>query len=116
MAKTGLLFSSPNDIKAIFRHSNGYISPLIIGEAVTTIGKGLETLHNSVYDALVLTGPQYCLPFKISQAVLKPIYLENNIPFLVFDADISALSPNMKRLIYANIEQIKRRHKSKLKN
>jgi len=31
------------------------------------------------------------------------------MPFLVFDVDISAMTPNMKRLIHANIEQIKRR-------
>ncbi|MHA1522583.1 MAG: hypothetical protein ACTSRK_20635, partial [Promethearchaeota archaeon] len=46
-----------------------------------------------------------------SQAILKPIFNEHNFPHLVFDADISAMSPNVKRLIEANIEQIKRRFK-----
>ncbi|MBY9002088.1 MAG: hypothetical protein KGD64_14305 [Candidatus Heimdallarchaeota archaeon] len=71
----------------------------------------METLENSVFDSLVLTGPLNCLPYKISQAILKPIYLENHTPFLVFDVDISAVSPNTRRLINANIEQIKRRRK-----
>ncbi|MHA1778461.1 MAG: acyl-CoA dehydratase activase, partial [Candidatus Heimdallarchaeaceae archaeon] len=112
MAKTGLIFSPQIDIKSVFSHANRVISPLIIGEAITTVGKGLEVLDDSIYDALILTGPQYCLPFKISQAILKPIYLENRIPFLVFDADSSTLSPNMKRLINANIVQIKKRRKN----
>ena len=69
----------------------------------------METLGENSFDSLILTGPMNCLPYKISQAILKPIYLENEMPFLVFDVDISAMTPNMKRLIHANIEQIKRR-------
>ena len=107
--KTGLLFAEPNNLKAVFKYSKDLISPLIFGEAIPAVGKGMEALNSSIYDCLVLTGPLYCLPYKISQAVLKPIYLERNMPFLVFDVDISAITPNMKRMIHANIEQIKRR-------
>jgi predicted CoA-substrate-specific enzyme activase len=107
--KTGLLFAVRNDLREIFSQSKNLISPLIFGEAIPTIGKGMETLEDSHFDSLILTGPMQCLPYKIAQAVLKPIYLEHNMPFLVFDVDISALTPNMKRLIHANIEQIKRR-------
>ncbi|NHJ39335.1 MAG: hypothetical protein FK731_04825 [Asgard group archaeon] len=107
--KTGLLYAHPNDLGEIFRHANPIISTLIFGEAIPTIGKGMETLEGSDYDSLILTGPFNCLPYKISQAILKPIYLEQNMPFLVFDVDISAITPNLKRLIHANIEQIKRR-------
>jgi predicted CoA-substrate-specific enzyme activase len=107
--RTGLLYSHPNDLDEIYRLSNPYISPLIFGEAIPTIGKGLETLEGSDFDSMILTGPFNCLPYKISQAILKPIYLEQNMPFLVFDVDISAITPNTKRLIHANIEQIKRR-------
>lgn len=107
--KTGLLYAQQNDLDEIYRLSSPYISPLIFGEAIPTIGKGLEVLEGSNFDSLVLTGPFNCLPYKISQAILKPIYLEHNMPFLVFDVDISAITPNTKRLIHANIEQIKRR-------
>ncbi len=107
--RTGLLYAKPNDLGEIYRLSSPHISHLIFGEAIPTIGKGLETLEGSDFDSLILTGPFNCLPYKVSQAILKPIYLEHRMPFLVFDSDISALSPNMKRLIHANIEQIKRR-------
>ncbi|MHA1532259.1 MAG: hypothetical protein ACTSR6_09710, partial [Candidatus Heimdallarchaeota archaeon] len=107
--KTGLLYAQSNDLDEIYRLSGPYISPLIFGEAIPTIGKGLETLEGSDFDSMILTGPFNCLPYKISQAILKPIYLEHNMPFLVFDVDISAITPNTKRLIHANIEQIKRR-------
>ena len=107
--KTGLLFATRNNLREIFSKSKDIISPLIFGEAIPTIGKGMETLEHSHFDSLILTGPMQCLPYKIAQAVLKPIYMEHNTPFLVFDVDISAITPNMKRLIHANIEQIKRR-------
>jgi predicted CoA-substrate-specific enzyme activase len=106
---TGLLYAHPNDLKEILEHASPWISKLIFGEAIPTIGKGLETLDDSTYDSLILTGPFNCLPYKVSQAILKPIYLEHNTPFLVFDVDISAITPNAKRLIHANIEQIKRK-------
>lgn len=107
--KTGLLLEDRNSLKLIIKHSKPLISLLIFGEAIPTIGKGMEILEESNYDSLILTGPINCLPYKISQSILKPIYMENNTPFLVFDSDISAITPNMKRLIHANIEQIKRR-------
>lgn len=107
--KTGLLYAGRNDLKEIFKQSEPWISPLIFGEAIPTIGKGFEALNDNTFDSLILTGPMNCLPYKISQAILKPIYLENNMPFLVFDVDISAITPNMRRLIHANIEQIKRK-------
>lgn len=107
--KTGLLFGERNNLHSIFRHSKKLINPIITCEAITTIGKGLEVLDNSIYDSLILTGPQYCLPYKVSQAILKPIYMENHTPFLVFDVDTSALTPNVRRLIHSNIEQIKRK-------
>ncbi|MCE7743194.1 MAG: hypothetical protein GOP50_12155 [Candidatus Heimdallarchaeota archaeon] len=107
--KTGLLFAGRNNLREINKQSKPLISPLIFGEAIPTIGKGMETLENSDYDSLILTGPINCLPYKIAQAILKPIYLEHGVPFLVFDVDTSAITPNMKRLINANIEQIKRR-------
>jgi predicted nucleotide-binding protein (sugar kinase/HSP70/actin superfamily) len=113
--KTGLLFAQPNDLKKIINLSSEWISRLIFGEAIPTIGKGLETLEDSHFDSLILTGPFNCLPYKISQAILKPIYMEENVPFLVFDADISSITPNERRLIQANIEQIKRRNKKKTK-
>jgi len=107
--KTGLLFAGRNNLREINKLSKPLISPLIFGEAIPTIGKGMETLENGYFDSLILTGPINCLPYKISQAILKPIYLEHGVPFLVFDVDTSAITPNMKRLINANIEQIKRR-------
>ncbi len=107
--KTGLLFAEVNDLKEIFKQSDPWISRLIFGEAIPTIGKGMETLEGAHYDSLILTGPFNCLPYKISQAILKPIYMEQNMPLLVFDVDISAITPNTKRLIQVNIEQIKRK-------
>lgn len=114
--RTGLLYAKPNNLHAVIKHAEPLINPLIFGEAIPAVGKGVEILFSGEYDSLVLTGPLYCLPYKISQAVLKPIYLEHNMPFLVFDSDISTITPNTKRLIYANIEQIKRRRENHQKD
>ncbi len=108
-AKTNLLFAPPNDIIRIVKNAGKYLNPQIFGEGVLTVGKGIEILEDGIYDGLILIGPQFCLPYRASQAILKPIFYDQNFPFLVFDAEISAISPSMKRLIEANIEQIKRR-------
>ncbi|HUT80771.1 MAG TPA: acyl-CoA dehydratase activase-related protein, partial [Candidatus Bathyarchaeia archaeon] len=107
--RTGLLYAHQNDLGKIIDHASPKISRLIFGEAIPSIGKGMETLEGSDYDSLILTGPFNCLPYKIAQAILKPVYQENNKPLLVFDVDITSMTPNMKRLIQANIEHIKRR-------
>ncbi|WP_457559765.1 acyl-CoA dehydratase activase [Candidatus Harpocratesius sp.] len=106
--KTNLLFAPPNDIIRIVRNADALINPQIYGEGILTVGKGIEVLEDQTYDGLILIGPQFCLPYRASQAILKPIYYENNFPYMVFDAEISAISPNIKRLIESNIEQIKR--------
>ena len=109
--RTGLIVSKPSNIlHALNKCDNGYNS-LIFGEATLSVGRGMEVLEDRSFDGLVLTGPQYCLPYKIAQGILKPRYLEQQHPLMVFDAEISAMSPNMKRLIIANIEQIKRQFK-----
>ncbi len=112
---TGLLFDKPNDVQKIYSNASKYISPLIFGEAVTAIGKGIEALEGQ-YDGLVLVGPYNCLPYKISQAILKPIYIENNKPLLVFDSDITPPSPNVLRLADAVIQKIVTQHKHKMEN
>ncbi|MHA1560991.1 MAG: acyl-CoA dehydratase activase-related protein, partial [Promethearchaeota archaeon] len=109
--KTGLLYSKPTDIMKIVKNAEPLINPMIFGEAILNVGKGIEILEDRSFNGLILIGPQYCLPYRISQAILQPIFIENKYPFLVFDAEITAMSPNMKRLISANIEQINRRFK-----
>ncbi|MHA1854805.1 MAG: acyl-CoA dehydratase activase [Promethearchaeota archaeon] len=107
--KTGLLFSKPSNIMKIVKNAEPLLNPKIYGEGVLTVGKGVDILEDQTFNGLIIIGPQYCLPHRISQAVLKPIFVENKYPFLVFDAEITAMSPNIKRLISANIEQINRR-------
>jgi len=41
-AKTGLLVSTPNDVVAVFEKSSEHISPELFGEAIPTVGKGLD--------------------------------------------------------------------------
>jgi predicted nucleotide-binding protein (sugar kinase/HSP70/actin superfamily) len=114
--KTGLIYSHPIDMEHIFDNAKTLINPMIFGEAIPAIGKGLETIHANSFDSLILIGPQFCLPYRISQAILKPVYLENRTPFLVYDAEVtgSSMSPNMRRLLLANIQQIKRRKEERV--
>ncbi len=109
--ETGLIVSKPSNILHAIRLCDDVYNSIIFGEATLAVGRGLEVLKDKSFDGLILTGPQYCLPYKISQGILKPKYLEQQHPLMVFDAEISAMSSNMKRLIIANIEQIKRQFK-----
>ncbi|MHA1585114.1 MAG: acyl-CoA dehydratase activase [Promethearchaeota archaeon] len=109
---TGLLFSQPIDTINLVKESEKYINPLIYGEAVLSVGKSQEILKSKDYDGLILIGPQYCLPYRISQGIIKPLFIEQNFPYMAFDAEISAMSPNTIRLIEANIQQINRKFKN----
>ena len=73
--KTGLLISRPNDVVAVFEKSSKHISPQIFGEATTTVGKGLIAEYEG-YDGIIVIGPFNCLPFRISEAILKPLSIQ----------------------------------------
>ena len=84
--RTGLLVSSPNDVVAMFEKSSEHISPQIFGEITPTVGRGLNAEYEG-YDGIILIGPFNCLPFRISEAILKPLSIQHGMPLLTYETD-----------------------------
>jgi len=104
-AESGLLVSRPNDIAALFEKSSEHISPRIFGEITPTVGKGLDAKHEG-YDGVILIGPFNCLPFRISEAILKPLSLQDGMPLLTYETDGCAVAPSVLRQVDVHIQQV----------
>lgn len=104
-AKTGLLVSRPNDVPAMFQKSSEQISSKIFGEVTPTVGTGLNAEHQG-YDGIILIGPFNCLPFRISEAILKPISIQQGMPLLTYETDSYPVAPAVLRQVDVHIQQI----------
>ena len=103
--KTGLLVSRPNDVVAVFERSAAHVSPQIFGEITPTIGKGLNAEYEG-YDGIILIGPFNCLPFRISEAILKPLSIQQGMPLLTYETDGCAVAPAVLRQVDVHIQQV----------
>lgn len=107
---TGLLFAPPTDVSSVYKHAAEHIHPSLYGETVLTIGKGVEAPSEG-FDGIIVMGPFSCLPFRVSEAILKPHCLENNIPMLAFETDGSSISPTFLRQVEVHIQHVLKIHK-----
>ena len=105
MRKTGLLVAPPNAFAAIFEKAAEHVSPAIWGELLPTVGRGLEAAHEG-YDGILLIGPFNCLPYRISEAILKPLSIKEGIPILTYESDGYAVSPSVLRQVDVHIQQV----------
>jgi predicted nucleotide-binding protein (sugar kinase/HSP70/actin superfamily) len=104
-AKTGLLVAGPNDAASLFEKASGHVSPGIYGEIVPTVGRGLEAEAEG-YDGIIIIGPFNCLPFRISEAILKPLSIRHGMPVLTYESDGYAVSPSVLRQVDVHIQQV----------
>jgi predicted CoA-substrate-specific enzyme activase len=107
-AKTGLLVAGPNNVSSLFESASSYVSPAIFGEVIPSVGKGLEAA-NEGYDGILLIGPFNCLPYRISEAILKPLSLQMDMPLLTYESDGYAVAPSFLRQVEVHIEQVRER-------
>jgi predicted nucleotide-binding protein (sugar kinase/HSP70/actin superfamily) len=103
--KTGLLISRPNDVATVLEKSSTRISPQIFGEAIPTVGKGLNAEYEG-YDGIIVIGPFNCLPFRISEAILKPASIQHSMPLLSYETDACAVTPAVLRQVDVHIQQV----------
>jgi predicted CoA-substrate-specific enzyme activase len=103
--KTGLLVAGPNDMSSTFEQASGHVSAAIYGELLPTVGKGLDAASGG-YDGVILIGPFNCLPFRISEAILKPLSIERQMPLLTYESDGYAVSPSFLRQVDVHIQQV----------
>jgi len=103
--ETGLLVAGPNALAAIFERGSEHVSPAIYGELLPTVGKGLEAAHEG-YDGMLVIGPFNCLPYRISEAILKPLSIQHSMPILTYESDGYAVSPSVLRQVDVHIQQV----------
>jgi predicted CoA-substrate-specific enzyme activase len=104
-AKTGLLISPRSDLVTVMERSEKHISPQLFGEAVPTVGKGLNAEYEG-YDGIILIGPFNCLPFRISEAILKPLCIQHSMPLLSYETDGCAVTPAVLRQVDVHIQRV----------
>ena len=103
--RTGLLVAGPNNVSSLFARAAEHVSPAIYGEAIPTIGKGLDA-DSEGYDGIIVIGPFNCLPYRISEAILKPLSLQRGMPVLTYESDGYAVSPSFLRQVEVHIQQV----------
>ncbi|TKB62734.1 MAG: hypothetical protein E8D48_07625 [Nitrospira sp.] len=103
--KTGLLVAGPNAVSSIFEKGAEHVSPAIYGELLPTVGKGIEAAREG-YDGMLVIGPFNCLPYRISEAILKPLSVEQGLPILTYESDGYAVSPSVLRQVDVHIQQV----------
>ena len=104
-ARTGLLVSRPNDVEAVFEKSSEHVSPQIFGEITPTVGRSLNAEYEG-YDGIILIGPFNCLPFRVSEAILKPLSIQRGMPLLTYETDACAVAPAVLRQVDVHIQQV----------
>jgi hypothetical protein len=103
--KTGLLVARSNDAGTVYEKAAEHVSPEIFGETIPTVGKGLEA-GGEGYDGIIVMGPFNCLPFRISEAILKPICIQRGMPILTYESDGYAVAPAFFRQAEVHIQQV----------
>jgi len=74
-------------------------------EAIPTVGRGVATGEEG-YQGIIASGPFNCLPFRISEAILKPYSLRQGLPILTYESDRFSVSPAFLRQVELHIQQV----------
>jgi predicted nucleotide-binding protein (sugar kinase/HSP70/actin superfamily) len=102
---SGLLIADSNDVATLFDRAAEHVSPTLFSEALPAVGKGIEAAAEG-YDGTLLIGPFNCLPYRIAEAILRPISLRQGRPTLVYESDGYAVSPAFLRQVDVHIQQV----------
>jgi predicted nucleotide-binding protein (sugar kinase/HSP70/actin superfamily) len=108
--KSGLLVASQGDPSALFEDASQHISPKIYGEVIPTVGDGVRAEVEG-YDGIIIIGPFNCLPFRIAEAILKPLSIRRGMPILTYESDGYAVSPSFLRQVEVHTQQVLDHHR-----
>ena len=104
--KTGLLASrNARTLPRVFKKAAEHVSPRIFGEVIPSVGEGLEAEARG-YDGVFLIGPFNCLPYRISEAMLKPLCVQQGMSILTYESDGYAVSASFLRQVEVHIQQV----------
>jgi len=99
------IISGPNDVVTLFEKSSEHISPEIFSAITPTVGGSMNAKYEG-YDGIILIGPFNCLPFRISEVVLKPLSIQQGMPLLTYETDGCAVTPAVLRQVDVHIQQV----------
>jgi predicted nucleotide-binding protein (sugar kinase/HSP70/actin superfamily) len=103
--KSGYLLTPQGDASATFADASEHISPKIYGEVIPTVGDGVRAEVEG-YDGIIIIGPFNCLPFRIAEAILKPLSIQRGMPILTYESDGYAVSPSFLRQVEVHTQQV----------
>jgi predicted CoA-substrate-specific enzyme activase len=103
--KSGYLLTRQGDAAATFADASEHISPKIYGEVIPTVGDGVRAEVEG-YDGIIIIGPFNCLPFRIAEAILKPLSIQRGMPILTYESDGYAVSPSFLRQVEVHTQQV----------
>jgi predicted nucleotide-binding protein (sugar kinase/HSP70/actin superfamily) len=103
--KSGYLLTPQGDAAATFADASEHISPKIYGEVIPTVGDGVRAQVEG-YDGIIIIGPFNCLPFRIAEAILKPLSIRRGMPILTYESDGYAVSPSFIRQVEVHTQQV----------
>ncbi|MFY9922849.1 MAG: hypothetical protein WAK51_00085 [Opitutaceae bacterium] len=69
------------------------------------MGKRLEAAAEG-YDGIFLVGPFNCLPYRISEAILRPVCLRGGMPLLTYEGDGYSVAPAFFRQVEFHFQQV----------
>ncbi len=103
--KTGLIVGGIHDIARLFEHASHHLSPTVGGEAVSTVGKGVAAGDDG-FAGIIAIGPFNCLPFRVSESILKPYSWKTGMPILTYESDGFSVHPAVLRQVDVHIQQV----------
>ncbi|HXV82610.1 MAG TPA: acyl-CoA dehydratase activase-related protein, partial [Candidatus Binatia bacterium] len=103
--KSGYLLTPQGDPAATLANASEHISPKIYGEVIPTVGDGVRAQVEG-YDGIIIIGPFNCLPFRIAEAILKPLSIRRGMPILTYESDGYAVSPSFIRQVEVHTHQV----------
>ena len=103
--KSGYLLTPQGDAAATFADASEHISPKIYGEVIPTVGDGVRAQVEG-YDGIIIIGPFNCLPFRIAEAILKPLSIRRGMPILTYESDGYSVSPSFIRQVEVHTQQV----------
>ncbi len=111
--RSGYLLTPHGDASATFTEAAEHISPKIYGEVIPTVGDGVRAEVEG-YDGIILIGPFNCLPYRIAEAILKPLSIRRAMPILTYESDGYAVSPSFLRQVEVHTQQVLDHHSRSL--
>ena len=104
--KTGLLVAGPNDDSSALREGRRARLPDALRRSHPDAWARAWRPTARATTASSSIGPFNCLPFRISEAILKPLSIQRGMPILTYESDGYAVSPSFLRQVDVHIQQV----------